>query len=93
MQRADIAMYQARTGRRGHQTYAESADHLTRDRLELMSALPDAIADGRLVLHYQPLVDLQTGRVGTVEAFVRWPHRRAGCSCRVRSCRSPSRAP
>jgi diguanylate cyclase len=74
MQRADIAMYQAKTGRRGHQTYAVSADHLTRERLELMSALPDAIADGQLVLHYQPIVELQTGCVPTVEALVRWQH-------------------
>jgi diguanylate cyclase (GGDEF)-like protein len=78
MQRADIAMYQAKTGRRGHQTYVEAADHLTRERLELMSALPEAIEGGEIVLHYQPLVDVRTNEVVTAEALVRWQHPERG---------------
>ncbi len=50
----------------------QRADARIGAELELM--LPQAIADGVLELHYQPEVDLVTGRVVAVEGLLRWPH-------------------
>ena len=44
------------------------------ERFALIEDLRRAMADGSLELHYQPEVDLRTGRTVTVEAFLRWPH-------------------
>jgi len=78
LQRADIAMYAAK---RTHQSVAAYEPHLDRgtpDRLALLSELRAAITGDELVLHYQPQVDLGTGRVQGVEALVRWDHPRRG---------------
>lgn len=40
--------------------------------------LPDAVESGRLILHYQPIVDLANPAVVQVEALVRWPHPELG---------------
>ncbi len=72
---ADIAMYAAKAGG-GHQVVVfdedlrESAS--TRSDLELQ--LRDAIENGDLRLHFQPEVDLCTGRLLAVECLVRWQH-------------------
>ncbi|MGA8530274.1 MAG: GGDEF and EAL domain-containing protein [Acidobacteriaceae bacterium] len=47
-------------------------------RLELETDLERAIQGGELRLHYQPEVDLQTGRIVGFEALVRWQHARRG---------------
>ena len=47
-------------------------------RLRTLHELGSAIADGQLVLHYQPKVDLRTGAVRGVEALVRWQHPERG---------------
>jgi diguanylate cyclase (GGDEF)-like protein/PAS domain S-box-containing protein len=44
-------------------------------RLSLAARLHKAVKNGRLVLHYQPVVDLQEGRTVAVEALARWPDR------------------
>ncbi len=74
MRRADVAMYQAKTSRSGHAFYAQEQDRNTRERLELIGELRDAVTLGQLVVHYQPIVDLATGAVTEVEALVRWQH-------------------
>ena len=43
-------------------------------RLSLISQLDQAIKDGELVVHYQPITDLSTGRTDRLEALVRWEH-------------------
>ena len=74
LQRADVAMYEAKTTRSGHAFYARERDSHTRERLELIGELRDAIDTSQLILHYQPKLNLQTGAVEDVEALVRWQH-------------------
>lgn len=70
---ADIAMYQAKEqGRNNYQFYAAALDTLSVQRLDFESRLRNALANDELVLHYQPVVDLQTGRVASLEALLRW---------------------
>jgi len=78
LQRADVAMYQAKQERTGWELYDAERDVHSRDRLALVGELRDALRDGQLVLHYQPKADLRTGEVTGVEALVRWQHPNRG---------------
>jgi diguanylate cyclase (GGDEF)-like protein len=74
LQRSDVAMYEAKRMRTGHEVYLPARDRHSRQRLALVGQLADALDAGQLVLHYQPKVDLRLGTVGGVEALVRWEH-------------------
>ncbi len=74
VQRADVAMYQAKQARTGFQAYDPGRDRHSRERLALMAELRRALERDELILHYQPKVELETGRVAGVEALVRWQH-------------------
>jgi diguanylate cyclase (GGDEF)-like protein len=78
LQRADVAMYEAKRTRTGHEVYLPARDHHSRRRLELLGELRDGLADGQLILHYQPKAEIATGTVRGVEALVRWAHPRRG---------------
>jgi diguanylate cyclase (GGDEF)-like protein len=72
---ADLAMYEAKRGGGGrHVTYQPAMHHQTVERLDTEQALKRAIAVGELVLHYQPILDLRSGRIVAAEALVRWEH-------------------
>ncbi len=74
LQRADVAMYDAKRGRRGVATYTAERDPYSADRLGLLAELRTAIERDELVLHYQPKVSLASGELIGVEALVRWQH-------------------
>ena len=78
LQRADVAMYQAKRMRTGHEVYLAGRDRHSRQRLALVGELGAALEAGELVLHYQPQAELRTGRVRGVEALVRWEHPERG---------------
>jgi diguanylate cyclase (GGDEF)-like protein len=78
LQRADVAMYEAKRSRTGHEVYLPERDHHSRRRLELLGELRDGLEAGQLVLHYQPKAEIATGEVHGVEALVRWAHPRRG---------------
>ncbi len=78
LQRSDVAMYEAKRTRTGHEVYDPERDHHSRRRLELLGELRDALDAGQLVLHYQPKAEIATGEVHGVEALVRWVHPRRG---------------
>ncbi len=78
LRRADVAMYEAKRTRTGHEVYEPDRDRHSRRRLELLGDLRDALAAGQLVLHYQPKAEIATGAVHGVEALVRWAHPRRG---------------
>jgi len=78
LQRADVAMYQAKEDRTHYGFYSAGTDRNSRERLELISELKDAIERDELVVHYQPQIDLESDRVCGVEALVRWQHPERG---------------
>jgi predicted signal transduction protein with EAL and GGDEF domain len=70
---ADLAVYRAKASGRGcAELFSGTARAALKQRNDLERALVDAIADDELVLHYQPIVNLQTGLVECYEALVRW---------------------
>ncbi len=72
MRNADMAMYSAKTlGKGQYVVYQSSLRDDRIKRLELIEALRAGI-DHELVVHYQPVVGLDTGRYVGVEALVRW---------------------
>ena len=71
---ADVAMYVAKRSQSGHAEYSPNIDQHSPYKLALMSELRQAIADNRLLVHYQPKVSFSLGRIVGVEALVRWPH-------------------
>ncbi|HEY3059048.1 MAG TPA: EAL domain-containing protein [Chloroflexota bacterium] len=76
---ADVAMYRAKTsGRSQRVVYDGTMGRNAADRLELETELRRAIERNSLIVYYQPIVDLATGRVAELEALVRWDHPRRG---------------
>ncbi|MGH2920106.1 MAG: putative bifunctional diguanylate cyclase/phosphodiesterase, partial [Solirubrobacteraceae bacterium] len=78
VQRADVAMYQAKESRAGFEIYAPERDIHSLDRLSLLGDLRGAIDSGEFALQYQPKVDLRTRAVAGVEALIRWDHPERG---------------
>jgi diguanylate cyclase (GGDEF)-like protein len=72
---ADTAMYAAKAKGRGNiQVFKPEMHEAARERLNVASELGVAIAQGGLNLHYQPIVELASGRIIGAEALVRWAH-------------------
>jgi diguanylate cyclase (GGDEF)-like protein len=72
---ADLAMYRAKRGGSGrHETFAPHMHASVVERLELEAELKRAILADQLGTHYQPILELPTGRLAGVEALVRWEH-------------------
>jgi diguanylate cyclase (GGDEF)-like protein len=72
---ADTALYEAKGHGKGrHELFQDTMNVRAWRRLELEAQLREAIAEGQLRVHYQPIVDMATGSVVEVEALVRWEH-------------------
>lgn len=75
IRRADIAMYRAKErGRSRWELHEPAESDPTVDRLRALGELRRGIREGALRVHYQPRIDLRTGRTSGVEALVRWQH-------------------
>ncbi|WP_411374048.1 EAL domain-containing protein [Arthrobacter sp. MPF02] len=75
IRRADIAMYRAKErGRSRWELHHPAESDPAVDRLRALGELRRGINDGALRVHYQPRIDLHTGRPSGVEALVRWQH-------------------
>jgi diguanylate cyclase (GGDEF)-like protein/PAS domain S-box-containing protein len=75
LRQADLALYVAKGAGKGQWRRYQSAIHnAVLRRLELRTALDQAVADGAFTLRYQPIVDLDTGAPVGFEALVRWDH-------------------
>ncbi|RXZ36140.1 EAL domain-containing protein [Oxalobacteraceae bacterium CAVE-383] len=76
---ADIAMYRAKqSGRNNFQFYTPAMNEQALERLHIESNLRAALERGEFVLHYQPKVDIVSGRVTGMEALIRWSHPELG---------------
>ena len=75
LQNADAAMYRAKgQGGNIYHFYSAEMNKHTFERVALESSLRHAIERDQLLLHYQPKVDMRTGRITGVEALIRWQH-------------------
>ena len=75
LQQADFAMYASKDHGRGRITvFGPELAKASSRRAELATTLRAALPAGELHLHYQPVVDLATGRVLGAEALARWDH-------------------
>ncbi len=70
---ADIAMYRSKdNGGSKFQLYDSIMHKELVELMELQSSVHKAVYEGELVLHYQPVISLKTGRIQGFEALVRW---------------------
>ncbi|WP_460987822.1 putative bifunctional diguanylate cyclase/phosphodiesterase [Sphingobium sp. TomTYG75] len=75
LQHADMALYEAkRTGRNRHAQFDWTMKERQNRTYELEMALRSAMANGELLLHYQPIFDTVTGKIAICEALMRWDH-------------------
>jgi diguanylate cyclase (GGDEF)-like protein len=75
LRNADLAMYEAkRSGGARFVVYRAEMHRTTVERLDLEQALRRALTTDELLLHYQPIHDIASGRIVSVEALVRWRH-------------------
>lgn len=72
---ADTAMYRAKDeGRNSFQMYQTAMNARSLEHLALEAALHHALGRDELALHYQPVIDISTGKVVAAEALLRWQH-------------------
>jgi diguanylate cyclase (GGDEF)-like protein/PAS domain S-box-containing protein len=77
LRKADIAMYGAkRQGRNRCALFEENMHRHVVDRPARQDELREAVEQSLLPIHYQPIVDLATGRIRVLEALARWPEGR-----------------
>jgi diguanylate cyclase (GGDEF)-like protein len=76
---ADIALYRAKdSGKGGHAVFEASMSEAATEGLQLGGDLRGAIEREELLVQYQPIVDLTTRRITSMEAVVSWPHPERG---------------
>ncbi|WOD39699.1 EAL domain-containing protein [Nodosilinea sp. E11] len=79
LKKADAAMYDAKhQGRNNYKLHSSVTIGKALDQLILTNDLHKAVEQTEFVLHYQPQLDLQTGRVIAAEALIRWQHPHKG---------------
>src|SRR3954471_13260358 len=79
LKNADLALYGAKgDGRRTYRFFEAGMDQRARARRSLELELRQAISDGSLEIYYQPVVNLEDGKVSSCEALLRWRHPERG---------------
>ncbi|QYF95573.1 EAL domain-containing protein [Massilia sp. PAMC28688] len=79
LRHADIAMYQVKAlGKNGHAFYHNSMLDVSRQKIALEQSLRKALDNDELEMHYQPQIDVVTGRIIGAEGLMRWNHPQRG---------------
>ena len=79
LRNADLALYGAKgDGRRTYRFFETGMDRRARARRSLELELRQAISDGSLEPHYQPVVNIEDGQISCCEALLRWRHPERG---------------
>ncbi|SDU31229.1 diguanylate cyclase (GGDEF) domain-containing protein [Pseudomonas pohangensis] len=79
LKKADMAMYKAKdSGRNAWRCYDEEMDASVNEHLRLAADIRPALANQQFTLHYQPQVELVSGRLVGAEALIRWQHPQLG---------------
>jgi diguanylate cyclase (GGDEF)-like protein len=79
MKNADTAMFHGKSlGKNTYQYFTAQMNIAVKRRMTLESALRRAVMQKDFVLHYQPQVDIETGRIVAVEGLVRWESEDSG---------------
>ena len=74
VERANIALDQARTARRKTAVFDPGLYGDPSSNLSLMSEMLAGVADGQMILHHQPKLDLRSGKIAGTEVLIRWRH-------------------
>jgi diguanylate cyclase (GGDEF)-like protein len=74
LRRADVAMYAAKESHSGCKLYATELDHHSIRRLSVLSDFRRALQTDEIVVHYQPIVDVEGILLRGAEGLVRWEH-------------------
>ena len=78
LQRADVAMYEAKGASHPVMLYSPERDNYSPKRLTMATELRQALADGDIVVYHQPKARLSDGVIIGTEALVRWRHPQQG---------------
>lgn len=79
LRNADIALYEVKnSGRGGYAFFRKAMETLLVERNGMKQDLANALENDEFELYYQPLVDLDTGRISSFEALLRWNHPERG---------------
>jgi diguanylate cyclase (GGDEF)-like protein/PAS domain S-box-containing protein len=79
LKNADIAMYHAKkSGGKNFQFFTPQLNEIAHERFAVEVELRRALEQNEFVLHYQPKVDLRTGRFSGMETLIRWQHPERG---------------
>jgi len=79
MRNADVAMYMAKeSGKNRYQIFESAMHDVALKRLELKADLQRALDNSEFMLHYQPVIELDTGEISGLEALLRWNHPQRG---------------
>jgi diguanylate cyclase len=72
LRQADIAMYDAKQNKHGCAVFDSARDHHKLQQMTFENDLRKAIESDNLEMHYQPIIDIRSGKVRCAEALVRW---------------------
>ena len=75
LRKADTALdFAKRSNRGGAVLYAESMGQAASERIDIRNRLTNAIANGEMRLVYQPIIDISSGEIVSLESLARWEH-------------------
>ena len=78
LRHVETAMYRAKELNSGFTMYSKGKDPHSKEKLELLGELHSAIENQEFILAYQPKIDINTGKIISAEALLRWNHPEKG---------------